>query len=194
MQLRLDLSEPQAVAERLAEVLARIPAGRFATASLINNASVISQPRPLPLSDLAEVARVVRVGLEAPLLLTAAFLHETCGWAAERRVLHVSSGASEFAMPSQAAYCAVKAAIDHLARCQQAEEQLSPRPARVCAVAPGVIDTDMQAQLRLSDPAYFPHHDMYVRMKDEHRLVRPEKAAAKLVALLRSSAFATARS
>src|SRR5258707_11498618 len=51
-----------------------------------------------PLSQLqpADIAQAMRVGLEAPMLLTAAFLAATEGWTAvPRKVLNISSGRSE---------------------------------------------------------------------------------------------------
>ena len=59
-------------------------------------------------------------------------------------------------MASQAAYCAAKAGMDHFTRCVALDEAIKPHGAKVCSLAPGVIDTDMQVQLRGADPAAFP--------------------------------------
>ena len=50
-----------------------------ASATLINNAGVISELAPLSEGESADLARALRVGLEAPMLLTSAFLHATAG-------------------------------------------------------------------------------------------------------------------
>uniref|UniRef100_UPI003C77E626 SDR family NAD(P)-dependent oxidoreductase n=1 Tax=Escherichia coli TaxID=562 RepID=UPI003C77E626 len=81
--------------------------------------------------------------LEAPLLLTGAFLRGTAGWTGARRVLNISSGLGRRAMASQAAYCAAKAGMDHFTRCVALEQEGLANGARVCSLAPGVIDTDM---------------------------------------------------
>ena len=60
----------------------RAPAG----ATLINNAALITEPQPLAEVDGAALSAAVRVGLEAPLLLTSAFLRATRAWPAPRRV------------------------------------------------------------------------------------------------------------
>jgi NAD(P)-dependent dehydrogenase (short-subunit alcohol dehydrogenase family) len=70
-------------------------------------------------------------------------------------MLNISSGLGRRAMASQATYCAAKAGMDHFTRCLALEEALKPNGARVCSLAPGVIDTDMQVQLR-GAPASFP--------------------------------------
>jgi benzil reductase ((S)-benzoin forming) len=183
-QWAVDLSDPQPVAERLAAWLGGIDRTRFASASLVNNAALLTPPAPLADTDLALLSQATRVGLEAPLLLSAAFLRATRGWSGLRRVLHVSSGLGRRAMASSGPYCAVKAGLDHLARAQALEEALQPHGARVCSLAPGVIDTDMQVQLRSADVAAFPDVANFRQMKAEGRLDTPQAAAARLVAFL----------
>jgi benzil reductase ((S)-benzoin forming) len=179
-----DLADPLPVARRLAAWLAAFAPDRFASASLVNNAALVTPPAPLADTDLDALSAAARVGLEAPLLLTAAFLDATRAWAGTRRVMHVSSGLGRRGMASVAAYCAVKAGLDNLARAQALEEAARPNGARVCALAPGVIDTDMQVQLRGADAAAFPDRDAFVQMKSGGRLDSPADAAAKVVAYL----------
>lgn len=183
-QWPVDLSDPLQVASRLSIWLGHFDATRFASASLINNAALLADPRPLAEAELETLSKATRVGLEAPLLLTAAFLRATRTWRAQRRVMHISSGLGRRAMASQGPYCAVKAGLDHLARAQALEEALQPNGAKVCSLAPGVIDTDMQVQLRGADPAAFPDIDAFVQMKAGGRLDSPAAAAAKVVAYL----------
>ena len=74
--------------------------------------------------DADDLARALRVGLEAPMQLTAAFLGATDAWTVPRKVLNISSGLGRRAMASQAAYCAAKAGMDHFTRCVALDEAL----------------------------------------------------------------------
>ncbi len=188
-QWACDLSDPLPVAERLAAWLAGFEPTRFATVSLINNAALLTEPGPLVDADLHALAKATRVGLEAPLVLTAAFLRATRKWTGARRVLHISSGLGRRGMASSGPYCAVKAGLDNLARAQVLEEALQPNGARVCSLAPGIIDTDMQLQLRGADPKDFPDRDAFVQMKTGNRLDSPAAAAAKVIAYLQRADF-----
>jgi NAD(P)-dependent dehydrogenase (short-subunit alcohol dehydrogenase family) len=87
-------------------------------------------------------------------------------------------------MASQAAYCAAKAGMDHFTRCVALEEALKAYGAKVCSLAPGVIDTDMQVQLRSADAADFPDQDSFARLKSEGHLTSPEEAARHVLAHL----------
>ena len=184
-----DLADPLPVAARLRAWLEALDGGSFASAALINNAAVLADPTPLRDADAAALSASVRVGLEAPLLLTSAFLRATRNWRADKRVLHISSGLGRRAMASQGPYCAVKAALDHLARAQALEEVLLENGAKVVSLAPGVIDTDMQVQLRGADSAAFPDRDAFVQMKSSGRLDSPAAAAAKVLDYLRRADF-----
>jgi benzil reductase ((S)-benzoin forming) len=184
-----DLADPLPVAARLQAWLEGFDGSRFSSAALINNAALLAESKPLRDAYPASLSASVRVGLEAPLLLTAAFLRATRSWKADKRVLHMSSGLGRRAMASQGPYCAVKAALDHLARAQALEEALTENGAKVCSLAPGIIDTDMQVQLRGADPAAFPDHDAFVQMKSGGRLDSPADAAAKVIAYLQRADF-----
>ncbi len=189
-QWPLDLAHSREAAAMLRQWLGR-PAARYASATLINNAGVIPRVSPLSAADPDELAQVIRVDLEAPLLLSAAFLGATEGWGIPRRVLNISSGLGRRPMASQAPYCAAKAGMDHFTRCLALEEARKPDGARVCSLAPGVIDTDMQVQLRNADPTAFPDRGRFEQLKSGDQLDSPETAARKVLAYLARPDFGT---
>lgn len=189
----LDLADAPAAAQALADWLAAQSADAFASATLLNNAGVLSPLGPIGASSAAELSNALRVGLEAPMLLTAAFLRGTEGWSARQagavKVLNVSSGLGRRAMAGSAAYCAAKAGMDHYSRAVALEEAQRPHPARIVSLAPGVVDTDMQVQLRAGDPAAFPDRLRFVQLKDAGLLDSAEAAAAKVLAWLDRADF-----
>lgn len=188
-QWPVDLAEPLPVAQRLREWLTGFAPDRFARVDLINNAGAITAPAPLRDSDLAALASTLRVDLEATLLLSAAFLDATRGWRGERRLLNISSGLGRRAMASSAVYCAAKAGMDHLTRSLALEEALVPHGARVMSLAPGVVDTDMQVQLRGADAAAFPDRERFVALHREGQLSSADAAAARVLACLERADF-----
>ena len=184
-----DLSEPLPVADRLRAWLAdferRAAGAPPRRVRMIHNAALLSDPGDVAEADSADLARSLRIGLEAPVALTAAFLRATASWrASDRRVLFVSSGLGRRAMAGSAAYCAQKAGLDHFARALALEEQARPNGARVASVAPGIIDTDMQKQLRGADPRRFAEQAKFDEFHRSGSLDSPATAAAKVVALL----------
>ncbi|MGQ3198153.1 MAG: SDR family NAD(P)-dependent oxidoreductase, partial [Hydrogenophaga sp.] len=59
------------------------------------------------------------------------------------------------------------------------------------SLAPGVIDTDMQSQLRAGDSAAFPDLERFVELKRQGQLTSPAEAAARVLAWLERPDFGT---
>ena len=188
-QWPMDLADPGPAAARLEAWLLAQAALSPVSVTLINNAAMVSPPGPLSNTTDHDLSQAVRVGLEAPLLLSAAFLRATVGWTVPRRVLFISSGLGRRAMAGAATYCATKAGLDHLARALALEEATQAHGAKVVSLAPGVIDTDMQVQLRSADPALFPERDRFVALQAAGQLDSPAQAATKVLAYLARTDF-----
>lgn len=179
-----DLADGEGASERLRAWLQGQDPAHFASASLINNAGVIPPIVPLRRAHVPDLARALRVGLEAPMALSAAFLGATHRWSLPRKVLNISSGLGRFAMASQAGYCAAKAGMDHFTRCLALEEALQANGAKVCSLAPGVIDTDMQVQLRGAAGEAFPDQAKFLQLKAQGQLSSPAQAAEQVLRFL----------
>ncbi|WP_439588305.1 SDR family NAD(P)-dependent oxidoreductase [Hydrogenophaga sp.] len=191
-QLSLDLSDARVAATHIRAWLEAQELGSLSTATLINNAGTVGRPGPLEQAESDDLVRSLRVGLEAPLVLTAAFLHATRYWRVLRRVLNISSGLGRHAIAGQGSYCAAKAGMDHFSRAVAAEEAAKAHGARIVSLAPGVIDTDMQSVLRQTDAALLPDRSHYERLKAEGRLDTPDSAAEKVLRFLYRADFGSA--
>lgn len=189
-QWAVDLAEPALAAERLGQWLAQAAATQpVDQVTLVNNAGVVGLPAPLGQVPAAVLSQALRVGLEAALLLSSVFLAATADWSASRRIMNISSGLGRRAMAGSAAYCAAKAGMDHFSRAVALEEAGRPNGARVVSVAPGVVDTDMQAQLRGADAQAFPEQARFAQLHAQGQLVSAEDCARQLLAYLHSPGF-----
>jgi benzil reductase ((S)-benzoin forming) len=186
-QWALDVAHDVGVAARLETWLRR--RAPVASATLINNAGAIGTVGPIDHAPADEIATVLRVGLEAPLNLTAVFLRATREWPCERRVLNISSGAGRNAIAGWAPYCAAKAGLDHFSRVTALDEARRENGAKIVSLAPGVIDTAMQGQLRAADAAGFPDQQRFLDLHAKAQLASPAAAAAKVLAYLARADF-----
>lgn len=184
-EVELDLSDTDRLAQWLAsDALASFLRGAE-RALLINNAGTIGPIGPSAVQPPAEIAGAVALNVAAPLMLASAFSAATAD-VPDRRIAHVSSGAGRNPYAGWTIYCATKAALDHHARAAA----LDAEPGlRVASVAPGVVDTEMQGQIRGADEARFPLRERFAEMKRSGQLASPEQAAAKFVGYLLSDAF-----
>lgn len=183
-QWQVDLAHGIGVSARLEAWLHKQDAAALGAATLINNAGLLGRVGPIQASDPETIAAALRVGLEAPALLASAFLRATEGWNVPRKVLNISSGAGRRAIAGWSMYCAAKAGLDHLSRVMAEDEARRPNGARVVSLAPGVIDTDMQAELRAADAEGFPDQPRFREMKASGQLASAGEAAARVLAFL----------
>jgi len=64
------------------------------------------------------------------------------------------------------------------------ERELGFSP-KVYVISPGVIDTDMQTEIRSSDPVNFSSHRNFVSLKEKGELFSTDEAANILLDLLK---------
>lgn len=151
--------------------------------TLINNAGIIGNVNRLSGNHATDIDRVLTVNVSAVAILMQK-VYAAVSNKNDFTLVNISSGAGRRAIPSWAAYCASKAALNMLTETFFEEEKELGRSPKVLSVAPGVIDTGMQTQIRNADSSQFSGLDNFVRLKDEGELYSPEHAALRLEVLL----------
>ena len=97
----------------------------------------------------------------------------------------LSSGAAKTAYAGWSSYNAGKAAVEHWVRTVGAEqEERTGAGCRVIAVAPGVVDTAMQTEIRATDEQDFPAVGRFHELKQTGALSTPADAATGIWSLL----------
>jgi benzil reductase ((S)-benzoin forming) len=174
---RLDVRDPAAVA-----VFAAAVEARFGAIDLwINNAGLLEPIAPL--RDVAEgAARAhLEVNVLGVLFGTQAFVQHLRRRGGEGVLVNVSSGAARKAYAGWSVYCAAKAAVDRMTECVALEE--AAHVLRAYALAPGVIDTDMQRLIRATPAERFPDVDRFVEMKRSNDFNTPRFVAEHILAI-----------
>jgi benzil reductase ((S)-benzoin forming) len=141
----------------------------------VHNAGTVVPIGPADAVDPDAYTRAVLLNSAAPQVLGRAFLRATAGLTCEKQLVMLSSGAASTAYPGWSAYNAGKAAVDHWVRTVGAEQ--ASLGCRVIAVAPGVVDTAMQGEIRAMDEAAFPAVERFRELKESGSLISPEQAA-----------------
>lgn len=186
VQLEMDLAEPAGLAQWLASGALQDYVEGCDTVLLVNNAGTVHPVGAPRQQQPGDIATAVALNVTAPLMLAAALSDATPG--REQRILHISSGAGRSAYPGWSVYCATKAALDHHARAVHMDAEPGTR---ICSLAPGVIDTDMQAAIRNTPDANFPIRQRFVELHQRHQLTSPAECAVALVNYLLDDAFGT---
>ena len=182
IQFTADLLDRKGAVELLMWLLSDKEYAEHDRLILINNAGVLGPVGPIENASPQVAVDCIRVNFEIPVLLTQAFLNETRSW-------NISSGAGRKSVPGWAMYCSTKAALDRFTAVT-AEDQLGkPNPARLSAVAPGVVNTGMQGSIRASSKEDFPNVDRFIDLEKDGKLQSPEDTAKRLLNYLNSDEF-----
>lgn len=175
---QLDLSDHAAVE---AFHLPKIDADEI---TLINNAGILGEVKRISATESDYASQVMQVNVVAPIQLTAKAAR-LCGDSIPFTLVNISSGAGKKRpIPSWAAYCASKAALDLFSETFLLEEKELGRNTRVYAFAPGVVDTDMQQSIRSTDASDFSSVETFRDLKENNELADASQVAQKLLALL----------
>jgi benzil reductase ((S)-benzoin forming) len=110
------------------------------------------------------------------------FLNAVAGRSGGFDLVMVTSGAANTAYPGWSSYGAGKAALDHWVRTVGIEQP--EHGVRVVAIAPGVLDTDMQKQIRETASSDFPAVEKFRQLHQGDALTDPAAAASKFWRIL----------
>lgn len=184
-EIRLDLADAGALLAWLNAPALREFLAPASAVYLINNAGLLQPVGPLGTQDGPALMRSVAANVTAPMLLSNAVVAASAS-GVPCRILHISSGVGRRPCAGWSVYSATKAALDQHAR--SAGLDALPNVA-IASIAPGVIDTDMQAEIRASDPEKFPPLAQFHALKRDGLLATPAACAEKLLRYLLSADF-----
>lgn len=148
---------------------------------IVHNAGVVDPIKPIGKADSNDWNYLIKVNLLGVQEITQKVYPLMIG-DKQTRVTTISSGASKYPISSWSAYCVSKAGLDMWTRCL-AEEGRSQNISAI-SVAPGIVDTNMQVNIRSSKPKDFPLLPHFVDYHESGQLVKPEVVAKQLLDLV----------
>jgi benzil reductase ((S)-benzoin forming) len=184
-----DLSDLDRLEDLMSRIFEKIDPAKAKAVILINNAGIIRPIAPASKNVGRDIALNVSVNLIAPMIITGSFIRLAENLPADKRVLNISSGAARKPYFGWSSYCSAKAGLDHYTRCVAVEQEGAAYPVKIVSAAPGVIDTEMQTEIRSSREEDFKALKRFLDLKQTGQLLSPEAAANKLLKLLLSDSF-----
>jgi NAD(P)-dependent dehydrogenase (short-subunit alcohol dehydrogenase family) len=152
---RLDVRDEKAL-----DALVDEAESRFGAIDLwINNAGVLDPIAPIRDVSAEAFREHIDINLTGVFLGTRAYVRHLRRQGREGVLINVSSGAAWNAYQGWGAYCAGKAGVERLTEVVALEE--AETGLRAHAVAPGVVDTEMQTRIRASSEADFPEVERF---------------------------------
>ena len=152
--------------------------------TLINNAGIIGEINRISTKEEHDLSKTLQVNTIAPFEILSK-IYTNLANKNDFTLVNISSGAAKRAIPSWSSYCASKSALNMLSENFFLEERELGFTPKVYVISPGVIDTDMQTEIRSSDPTNFSSHRNFVSLKEKGELFSTDEAANILLDLLK---------
>lgn len=159
---------------------------------LINNAGTLGFIKPVGKLDASIIVKNYALNLIAPSILTNEFIncYETTD--AEKVIVNISSGAGKYPVDGWATYCASKAGLDMFSKVVDEEQKLRSEHAetsihkgfKIFSIAPGVVDTQMQDEIRKASKVDFSNLEKFISYKSNNELKSPLEISRKYFSIL----------
>ncbi|PIQ15562.1 MAG: short-chain dehydrogenase [Flavobacteriales bacterium CG18_big_fil_WC_8_21_14_2_50_32_9] len=176
--LKLDLADLDAVQQF------QYPALKDATAiTLVNNAGIVGDIKHLGNLDAEKIISTYNINLIAPTLLINQFFN-TYNNTLQKLVVNISSGAGRSPIDGWSVYCASKAGLDMLSLVFKTELEDNNINTNIISLAPGIIDTSMQDEIRKADKANFSNIERFIEYKNNGDLSNPNETAKQVYAFI----------
>lgn len=157
---------------------------------LINNAGRIGQIAYIGEQDLDALEDTIQLNFTTSILIINQFLKKCQHYSCPKYIINISSGAGRKAYDGWANYCATKAALDMFSEAVAQEQKIRQTNVRIFSIAPGVVDTDMQTQIReATNTASFANHKRFVNLKNEGQLSNPMTIAKKIAQVIENPSY-----
>ncbi|MCA0150295.1 (S)-benzoin forming benzil reductase [Rossellomorea vietnamensis] len=179
-----DLSQSGQTEAVFREVGAKVFGSGAKTIYVVQNAGVVT-----PINTSGEVENEametsVHVNLLSPMIATNELLKAAKGSESKMIMVNISSGAGSRPVYGWSTYCATKAGVNMLTETVSLELSNTHSRHQVIAFSPGVMDTDMQGEIRSSSKEAFAEVESFQRYKEEGMLRSTDTVADALVTLI----------
>lgn len=156
------------------------------TVVLINNAGTLGEIKPIGKMSERSISDGVFLNLTAPMILSNRFTKAFEGFDNIKTIIiNISSGAAWNPYDGWGMYCATKAGLDMFAAVLNQEISIQSLKNRfIFSIAPGVIDTGMQDQIRLTSKADFNNLERFVALKNDGALRSAASVSEKIIRLI----------
>jgi len=150
---------------------------------LINNSGILGDLAPVGGFSNESIIEVFNINTVAPSILMNNFIRKYKDNSCKKIIINISSGAGRNAGGSWSSYCASKSALDMFSLSIDVEQKNIPEDKRftVYSIAPGIVDTKMQDEIRDVPKEKFSNVDKFINYKNSNLLLSPNDVVSKII-------------
>lgn len=152
--------------------------------TLINNAGIVGEVNYLGNVSDKNIINCYNLNLIAPAVLSNKFMRHFND--SEKLIINISSGAGRTPIDGWNIYCSTKAGMDMLSQVVAEEAKIKNSNTSILSLAPGIIDTAMQTEIRSSNQEGFSNIERFIEYKKNGDLVQPEDTAKQIYQFIKN--------
>ncbi|MDC3417302.1 (S)-benzoin forming benzil reductase [Aquibacillus salsiterrae] len=183
-----DLSVPGQVEATFNTIASKLAGENVNRVHLINNAAIVDPIEKAGYLTTESLQKHVNVNLLAPMATTNIFIKMANESNTPVIVTNVTSGAANRAVYGWSAYCSTKAGLDRFTQSVALEQEELGTNNKVILFNPGIMDTEMQAEIRSASKEAFKDIEKFKQYKENQNLRQSDIVAETLVKVLTNSA------
>ena len=176
--IRQDISDLDKIQKLFKQIEEIISQKAYDEIVLINNAGIIGDIKRVGNLKKEAISKTINTNLVAPIYISSEFL-KLIKKDIKVRILNISSGAGIKPYYGWSLYCSSKAGMEMFSKVLAKEAARNNNFKTIC-IKPGIIDTDMQFQIRNSKEVDFEDVNRFRELKSDNKLYSPDFAASKI--------------
>lgn len=180
IHISVDLSDTITTQKTFSSLLNDIKTQHISSITLINNAGRLGNISNLENITPEDITKSILLNTTTPLILSSLFINATQSLTCKKQIISISSGAAVNPYEGWSVYCTSKAAIDMMTKTIALEQNNLENGVKCNAIYPGVVDTNMQTQIRKTSENDFQNVQRFIDLKESNQLYKPEFVADKI--------------
>jgi benzil reductase ((S)-benzoin forming) len=182
-EVGVDVTELELACKKLNYILHKIDFSVIKKITLINNAGRLGKISNLGNLEPSDIDLSIKLNTTVPLVLSNAFIDATKDLNAEKQIINISSGAAVSPYAGWSVYCTSKAAIDMMTKTIATEQSDMKYGVKCVSIYPGVVDTNMQDQIRSTSVSDFKNVERFKELKSSNQLYDPSFVGQRIYEL-----------
>lgn len=179
----IDLLRIEEAKNAFEELLNEIKKITFSSITLINNAGRLGRISNLENITSEDIHQSILLNTTIPLIFSSLFIKELTRFNCKKQIINISSGAAIKPYAGWSVYCSSKAALDMMTASIAEEQKDSTNSVNCFGIRPGVVDTNMQSQIRKTDISNFKNVQRFIDLKENNELYTPNFVAERIFSL-----------
>ena len=179
-QISVDLLNIEEAKNAFEMLLDEVKKTIITSITLVNNAGRLGEIANLETINYQDIHQSVFLNTTIPLIFSSLFINQLFEFNCKKQIINISSGAAQKPYEGWSVYCSSKAALDMITATISKEQENVENGVKAFGIRPGVVDTNMQSQIRTTEVSNFKNVQRFIDLKNNNKLYSPQFVAERI--------------